>query len=162
MIRGDAHTTNEMGSGRWIWMPYALWIVQGLLAFTFLTAGAAKLFMSAGDLNEAYPMPDEFMRCIGVCELLGAIGLIVPGVLRIRQGLTPLAAAGLAIIMTGATVLTLADGNVGALVPLVLGLLAAFVAYGRRSWLAMGLLGPGRSVTPDNTDTLRVPSSIAR
>jgi uncharacterized membrane protein YphA (DoxX/SURF4 family) len=142
-------------------MPYALWIVQGLLALTFLTAGAGKLLASAAELNENFPMPDEFMRFIGVCELLGAIGLIVPGVLRIRRGLTSLAAAGLAIIMTGATVLTLADGNIGALVPLVLGLLAVFVAYGRRSWLAMGLRGPGRSATPGNTDTLRVPSSIA-
>jgi hypothetical protein len=58
--------------------------------------------------------------------------LILPGLLRIRPGLTPLAAAGLVIIMSGATVLTLAGGDVAlALIPLVVGLLAAFVAYGR-------------------------------
>jgi uncharacterized membrane protein YdfJ with MMPL/SSD domain len=52
--------------------------------------------------------------------------------LRIRPGLTPLAAAGLVIIMIGATVLTLASGGVAAaLMPLATGLLSAFVAYGR-------------------------------
>jgi uncharacterized membrane protein YphA (DoxX/SURF4 family) len=127
-------------------MPYALWAVQGLLALVYLFAGGGKLFVSAQDLNEDFPMPDEFMRFIGVAEVLGAIGLILPGVLRIRPGLTPLAAAGLVIIMTGATVLTLADGDVAqALIPFVLGLLAAFVVYCRRSWLANGLAGTGKS-----------------
>ena len=64
--------------------------------------------------------------------MLGAIGLILPGLLRIRTSLTPLAAAGLVIIMIGATALTfVADGVGAAIVPLVVGLLAAFVAYGR-------------------------------
>ena len=72
------------------------------------------------------------LRFIGVAEVLGAIGLILPGLLRIRPGLTPLAAAGLVIIMIGATVLTLAGGDVAlALIPLVVGLLSGSVAYGR-------------------------------
>jgi uncharacterized membrane protein YphA (DoxX/SURF4 family) len=117
-------------------MPYALWGVQGLLALVYLFAGAGKLTMSAEDLNQDFPMPDEFMRFIGVFEVLGAMGLILPGALRIRPFLTPLAAGGLVIIMSGATVLTLAEGDLAeALIPFVLGLLAAFVAYGRRSWL---------------------------
>jgi hypothetical protein len=67
-----------------------------------------------------------------VVEVLGALGLILPGLLRIRPILTPLAAAGLVIIMIGATALTLAaDGIATAITPLVVGLLAAFVAYGR-------------------------------
>jgi hypothetical protein len=67
-----------------------------------------------------------------VAEVLGALGLILPGLLGIRTGLTPLAAAGLVIIMTGATVLTVASGELAlALIPLVVGLLSAFVAYGR-------------------------------
>jgi hypothetical protein len=60
------------------------------------------------------------------------LGLILPGLLRTRPGLTPLAAAGLVIIMIGATVITLMAGEVvAALISLVVGLLAAFVAYGR-------------------------------
>jgi len=60
------------------------------------------------------------------------MGLILPGLLRIRTGLTPLAAAGLTIVMTGATVITVIGGSVaGASVPLIVGLLAVFVAYGR-------------------------------
>ena len=72
------------------------------------------------------------MRFIGVAEMLGGLGLILPGLLRIRQGLTPLAAAGLVIIMIGAVVITLVGRELtGALISLVVGLLAAFVAYGR-------------------------------
>ena len=73
----------------------------------------------------------SFIHFIGVCEVLGALGLILPGLLHIKPGLTPLAAAGLVIIMIGATVLSLPMGVVMALLPLVTGLLAAFVAYGR-------------------------------
>jgi len=77
-------------------------------------------------------MPGLFLRFIGVAEMLGGLGLIFPALLRIRPGLTPLAAAGLVIIMIGATAVTLAVGPVApALIPLVVGLLAAFVAYGR-------------------------------
>src|SRR5262245_4179577 len=91
-----------------------------------------KLTMPGETLTVFYPFPELFMRFIGVCELLGAAGLILPGLLRIRQELTPLAAAGLAVIMTGATVTTLAiGGGATALMPLALGLLAVFVVYGR-------------------------------
>ena len=77
------------------------------------------------------PLPDLFTRFLGVVEVLGALGLILPGLLRIRPGLTPLAAAGLVILMIGATVLTAKVSVAGAVMPLVVGLLAAFVAYGR-------------------------------
>ena len=113
-------------------MTYALWIVQGLLALLFLFAGGMKLVLPLEALTEQMPLPGLFVRFIGVAEVLGAMGLILPGLLRIRPGLTPLAAAGLVIIMIGATVLTLASGDVAsALIPLVVGLLLAFVAYGR-------------------------------
>jgi uncharacterized membrane protein YphA (DoxX/SURF4 family) len=113
-------------------MTYALWIVQGLLALLFLFAGGMKLVLPLEALTGQMPLPGLFVRFIGVAEVLGAIGLILPGFLRIRPGLTPLAAAGLVIIMIGATVLTLAGGEVAtALIPLVVGLLLAFVAYGR-------------------------------
>jgi hypothetical protein len=116
-------------------MNYALWIVQGLLALIFLFSGGMKLVLPLAALTEQMPLPGLFVRFIGVVEVLGATGLILPGLLRIRPGLTPLAAAGLVIIMIGATVLTLASGEVAmALIPLVVGLLSAFVAYGRWSY----------------------------
>jgi hypothetical protein len=113
-------------------MTYALWIVQGLLALIFLFAGGMKLLLPIEALTGEMPLPGLFLRFIGVAEVLGALGLILPGLLRIQPGLTPLAAAGLVLIMIGATGLTLASGAVAsALIPLVVGLLAAFVAYGR-------------------------------
>ena len=103
-------------------MNYALWIVQGLLALLFLFAGGMKLVMPIEALTEQMPLPGLFVRFIGVAEVLGAIGLILPGLLRMRPGLTPLAAVGLVIIMIGAVVLTLAGGEVvSALIPLAVG-----------------------------------------
>jgi uncharacterized membrane protein YphA (DoxX/SURF4 family) len=114
-----------------------LWIIQVLLALLFLFSGGMKLVISPevlqsmGSPNQIV-LPGLFLRFIGVCEVLGGLGLILPGLLRIRPGLTPLAAAGLVIIMIGATVLSFAaDGMAAAIIPFVTGILAAFVAYGR-------------------------------
>ncbi len=116
-------------------MTYALWIVQGLLALIFLFTGGIKLVMPLEVLTKQMALPGVFVRFLGVAEALGAFGLILPGLLHIRPGLTPLAAGGLVIIMIGATVFTLASGGVAlALIPLVVGLLLAFVACGRWSW----------------------------
>ena len=113
-------------------MSTALWIVQGLLAAVFLFAGGAKLVLPLDQLTGPVALPGLLLRFIGVCEVLGALGLILPGLLRIRRHLTPLAAAGLTVIMAGATVLTLATATAGAaLIPAIVGLLAAAVAYGR-------------------------------
>jgi hypothetical protein len=113
-------------------MTYALWIVQSLLALLFLFAGGMKLVLPLEQLAGPITLPGPLLRFIGVAEVLGALGLILPGLLRIRPGLTPLAAGGLVIIMLGAIVLTLVAGLVAvALISLVVGLLAAFVAYGR-------------------------------
>jgi uncharacterized membrane protein YphA (DoxX/SURF4 family) len=113
-------------------MTYALWIVQGLLALLFLFAGVMKFIMPIEEMTKEIQMPGAFLRFIGVVEILGALGLILPSLLRIRPGLTPLAAAGLVIVMIGATVISLMIGSVvTALMPFVVGLLAAFVAYGR-------------------------------
>jgi len=114
----------------------ALWIVQGLLAVMFLLAGIPKLVMSAQQMATPGPiqLPVAFIRFIGVCEILGAIGMILPGVTGIKPGLTPLGAAGLVIIMIGATVVNLADGPaLAAILTVVLGALSVFVVYGR--WL---------------------------
>ena len=109
-----------------------LWIIQGLLALVFMFAGVMKFIMPIEEMTKQVPLPGLFLRFIGVAEVLGAIGLILPGLLRIRPGLTPLAAAGLAIITVGATVVTLMiGGGATALFPLVVALLSAFVAYSR-------------------------------
>jgi hypothetical protein len=112
----------------------ALWILQGLLAAIFLFTGATKLLMSPELLAESTPLPLLLVRFIGLCEVLGALGLVLPGLLRIRPSLTPLAAACLVPIMIGATVLTptlMGADLVLALIPLTVGVLAALVAYGR-------------------------------
>jgi DoxX-like family len=111
----------------------ALWTVQALLALAFLFGGCVKLLVPPDVLYQMVPLQTEFVRFIALCETLGAIGLIVPSVLRIQPRLTPLAAAGLSIIMTGATLLSPSfTGELApSILPLVLGLLAAFVAYGR-------------------------------
>ncbi len=114
-------------------MNVALWIVQVLLAALFLFGGVMKLMMSSEELSKAIALPVWFMRFISVCEVLGAVGLILPWLLRIRPWLTPLAAACLVVIMIGAVVMTLMMmGVVPALLPLVVGLLLLFVAWGRR------------------------------
>ena len=124
-------------------MTYALWVVQGLLALLFLFAGGMKLVLPLEALKGPVALPGLFLRGIGVAEVLGAFGLILPGLLRVQPGLTPLAAAGLVIIMIGATVVTVVGGQpAAALIPLVVGLLAAFVAFGR--WRLAPLRGPAR------------------
>ena len=113
-------------------MSVGLWIVQVLLAAVFLLMGGMKLVMPAEEMTAQTPFPEMFLRFIGTAEVLAAFGLILPGVLRLWTGLTPLAAAGLVIIMVGATVTTIFTlGVLPAIVPFVLGVLSAFVAYGR-------------------------------
>jgi uncharacterized membrane protein YphA (DoxX/SURF4 family) len=125
-------------------MNIALWILQILLALMFLFAGGTKLYFSAEQMAAMSPpgsiiLPGLFIKFIGVCELLGALGLVLPGLLRIRRALTPLAAIGLLIIMIGAVVVSIMGTGVGSAAPaLVIGLLCAFVFYGRKPWLTEG------------------------
>ena len=114
-------------------MNRTLWIVQALLAALFLFAGGMKLVLPIESMTQQIALPGWFLRFIGVAEVLGAIGLLLPGLLRVRPGLPPLAAAALSLIMVGAVVVTLRIGSaVQALFPLVTGLLCVFVAWGRR------------------------------
>jgi uncharacterized membrane protein YphA (DoxX/SURF4 family) len=125
-------------------MTYALWIVQGLLALLFLFAGVMKFILPIEEMTKQFPMPGAFLRFIGVAEICGGLGLILPSVLRIRPGLTPLAAVGLMIIMIGATVISLKIGGVAmAAMPFVVLLLVAFVAYGR--WKLAPIHGSSQS-----------------
>lgn len=115
-------------------MNIVLWIIQILLALLFLFAGVTKLF----PLMEMTPPPNSiifpmwFLKFIGVCEVLGALGLILPGLFRRQQHLTVFAAIGLTIIMIGAVIVTVIGPGFGmALTPLIVGVLCAFVAWGR-------------------------------
>jgi uncharacterized membrane protein YphA (DoxX/SURF4 family) len=109
-----------------------LWVVQGLLASLFLFAGSMKLVMPLEGMAGPVALPGLLIRFVGVAEVLGAVGLILPGLLRIHAELTPVAAAGLVIIMIGATVITAMGGAIApAVVPFIVGVLAASVAYGR-------------------------------
>ena len=118
-------------------MNIVLWIIQILLALLFILAGVPKLvfpiekLIAMGPPNQVI-LPGMLLRFIGVCELLGAFGLVLPGLFRIQTYLTPLAAIGLAIIMVGAVVVSaMGTGIVSAIFPFVIGLLCVLVAYGR-------------------------------
>ena len=109
-----------------------LWVVQGLLAALFLFAGSMKLALPLEALAGPIALPGLFLRFIGVAEVAGAFGLILPSLLRIQPRLTPVAAGGLVIIMIGATVLTALAGPAAlALMPGFVGVLLGLVAYGR-------------------------------
>lgn len=115
-------------------MNITLWTLQALLAALFVFAGATKLIMPVEEMTRQMPLalPGWFLRFIGIAELLGGLGLVLPWLTGVKPKLTPLAAAGLVIIMVGATVLTLMTGEFAmTLFPLVVGILCAFVAFGR-------------------------------
>jgi hypothetical protein len=109
-----------------------LWVIQGLLAALFLFAGSMKLILPVEAMAGPVTLPGWFLRFIGVAEVTGAIGLILPWVTQIQPRLTPVAASGLVMIMSGATVITIIGGPAAtAALPFVVGVLAATVAYGR-------------------------------
>ena len=115
-------------------MNILLWIVQVLLALLFLMAGVMKFVMSYEDMSKDAPvvLPYALILFIGVCEIVGAIGLVVPWLTGIKPWLTPLAAALLVVIMIGAVVTSIPGGISLVIVPAVVGLLCLFVALGRR------------------------------
>lgn len=133
-LTSSVETLAEGSTRRRPTLTRVLWSIQGLLALLFLLSGSMKLITPIEVIVASMPtaLPGFFVRFIGVAEVLGATGLLLPGLLHIHEELTPLAAAGLVIIMSGATVLTVVGMGVGpALKPVVVGLLAMFVAYGR-------------------------------
>jgi uncharacterized membrane protein YphA (DoxX/SURF4 family) len=117
-------------------MKIALWIVQAALALMFLFSGFGKITWPYAELVAKIPwgsaVSEPLFRFIGISEVLGAIGVILPAATRIKPSLTPLAAAGLASIMALAFVFHVARGELY-LLPWNIGLggLALFVAWGR-------------------------------
>ena len=114
-------------------MNIVLWILQILLGLLFLFAGTMKFVMSAEQMTQGMPvaLPLWFIQFIGICEILGGIGLILPWLTGARRGLTPLAASLLLVIMIGATVISAMMSIPAAIVPFVIGLLLLVVARGR-------------------------------
>jgi hypothetical protein len=110
-----------------------LWILQVLLALFFgLASGAPKLVLPAEALPMPIPLPQALLWFIGACEVLGALGLILPGLTRIQPRLTPIAAACLVLLtLCAATYQLMAAQPGNAILALVIGALAACVAYGR-------------------------------
>ena len=118
-----------------------LWVLQILLAALYLFAGGFKVMAAPEDMraSPADPIPSEnmvlFLRLIGGLEVLGALGLILPGVTGIRRHLTSIAAGCLAVIMLGAIVVSFMQmGPSAAIMPLVVGILDLVVMVGRRGW----------------------------
>ena len=111
---------------------YLLWVLQVLLMCEFLFAGGVKLVMPIEAMSKQIQLPGPFLRFLGVAEVLGAIGLVLPWLLGIQRRLTVVAACCLVIIMVGAVVLTLkTGGGAMALFPFVVGILLLIVARGR-------------------------------
>ncbi len=113
-----------------------LWVTQVLVGLSFIMGGAMKLAMPVEELAAQMPWVSGVMgsavRFIGLAELLGGIGVILPAATRIKPVLTPLAASGLLVIMVLAAVTHIARGEYPMIVVnLVLGGMAAFVAWGR-------------------------------
>jgi uncharacterized membrane protein YphA (DoxX/SURF4 family) len=126
-----------------------LWTAQVLVALLFLFAGSMKFIMPPEKMQQgSIILPLAFLYFIGVCECFGALGLLLPGLTRIGTSLTPLAAAGLTIIMIGATVISaLGMGVATAILPAVVGVVTAWIAYARTrvAPLAAGPRQPSRA-----------------
>ena len=117
-------------------MKVVLWILQVVLAVAFLAAGAMKLTQPLAELAVSLPwtadVPGALVRFIGVAEVLGGLGLVLPAATRILPRLTPIAAAALALDMVFATLFHVMRGEtMMAPVTLILVALLAFVAWGR-------------------------------
>ena len=118
-------------------MNVLLWVIQVLLMLVFLFSGGIKLAIPADQLQAQAPptmihFSNAFMKFIGTCEVLGGLGLVLPGLFRVAKGLTPLAAVGLTIIMIGAVVISVMGLGISAsVIPLIVCLLCAFVVCER-------------------------------
>jgi hypothetical protein len=111
----------------------ALWTVQILLGlFMALASGVPKLVVPSEMLPMPIPVPGPLLTLIGVLEIAGGLGLILPGLFKIQPGLTPLAGAGLGLVAIAGAAYQLAAGEPGnAIFAFAIAALSAFVAYGR-------------------------------
>jgi hypothetical protein len=127
----------------------ALWTAQLVLFMVFAVTGFAKVTMPIARLAPMMAwvtgVPPGLVRFIGVAEMAGALGVLLPSVTRVLPKLTSLAALGLGVVMALATVTHLvASETERASVPFVLGLLAGFVAWGRHALVPIAPRDRGR------------------
>lgn len=142
-------------------MNTALWIVQVLWGVFFSVTGFGKVIWYKPALwNQALQqvpwvsaVPQDLLIFIGVCEFLGGVGLILPAMTGVKPKLTPFAAIGLTLVMILAAIFHVVRGEYSFLfINLVLGGVAAFIAYGR-------LLV--RPIAPAPIGTLRILKALA-
>ncbi|GAB7051011.1 DoxX family protein [Catenuloplanes indicus] len=118
-------------------MNIVLWVIAALLAAAFLMAGAMKVIqprerLVASGMAWAGDFPPAVVKAIGVLEVLGAAGLILPAVTGVAPIVVPLAATGLVLMMAGAVIVHVRRGEFSMMAPsVVLLILAAVVAWGR-------------------------------
>ena len=113
-----------------------LWVLQVLLAAMYIMAGMSKVSQPIDKLSQMLPwvtqMPEAIVRFIGTAEILGALGLILPSLLRIQPKLTPIAALGLVVVQLFAVAFHISRGETAVLgMNFVLIAVAAFIAWGR-------------------------------
>jgi len=142
-------------------MNNALWIVQVLWGVFFSLNGFGKICwynqalwnQALGEVSWFSAVPRGLLIFIGLCEFLGGVGLILPAMTGVKPKLTPLAALGLTVVMILAALFHIARGEYAfVLVNLVLGGVAALIAYGR--WFR-------RPIAPASINTFRVMKGLA-
>ncbi len=134
-LRGGRMETSKMKKSKPS-SSWGIWTLQVFLALFFLFAGVMKFIMPVQQMIQNTPFSGGFMHFIGAAEIVGAFGLVLPGLLKIWRGLTPLAAAGLLVIVIGATITTVLTLGAGpAVLPFVTCILVAIVARKRWNWL---------------------------
>lgn len=126
--------TNQFQSSKALHM--TLWLAQLILAASLIWATTMKWTQPPAALETMWPwtgqVPDWFVRFTGLVDLLGAMGLVLPSLLRIRPALTPIAALGVVALMVCASVFHILRGEASVIgVNLVFALLAVFIAWGR-------------------------------
>jgi hypothetical protein len=115
----------------------SLWIVQVLLSMTLLWSSAMKLFQSPKELSDMWPWAGEvsvsLVKITGIVDLLGALGLVLPMLFRIKPILTVAAALGIILLMICAAIFHISRGEGSQIMPnVIFALLAWFVAWGRK------------------------------
>ncbi|MGW0478978.1 DoxX family protein [Nonomuraea sp. NPDC003214] len=160
-LLGAEDQAKPTGRGMRFTLNGGLWSLQVLFGFFFAGSGFGKVLLYDGALYEAAPravawyaaVPQPLIVFIGVCEVLGGVGLILPTMTRVRPKLTPLAAIGLTLTMFLAAVFHVVRGEY-ALVPanLLLGAATALIAVGR---------GKHRPVAPSALTTPDLLKSVA-